>query len=136
MACQKPHRTDSRLMDYSDQKIRTQIVAGLRAGPWQIEMEEIDYGEKLGVFYRSKDGVKRAVTETRGKTEDQIAFALLSTLMNKPDLQEITELTVVRETLRQAAEAGLISPYEGKRGKHPNNCTCSKHLRVNGSQAA
>lgn len=112
-------------MDYSDQKIRTQIVAGLRAEPWQIEMEEIDYGEKLGVFYRSKDGIKRAVTETRGKTEDQIAFALLSILMNKP---EITPAPV--------SPVSAPSLYEGKRGKHPNNCTCSKHLRVNGSQAA
>lgn len=101
-------------MDYSDQKIRSQVVAGLRAEPWQIEMEEIDYGEKLGVFYRSKDGVKRAVTETRGKTEDQIAFALLSLLMNKPEIVP-------------ASPISAASIYEGKAGRHPDNCTCSKH---------
>lgn len=110
-------------MDYSDQKIRSQVVAGLRAEPWQIEMEEIDYGEKLGVFYRSKDGVKRAVTDTRGKTEDQIAFALLSQLMNKPEIVEPKSINAA-------------SIYEGKAGRHPDNCTCSKHVKAHGEKAA
>lgn len=104
-------------MDYAEEKIRHQVIAGMRAEPWQVEMEEIDYGEKLGVFYRGKDGVKRVSADTRGKTEDQIAFALLSLLLNKPIEAE-------------------ISPYEGKAGRHPDSCTCTKHKALDGSQAA
>lgn len=109
-------------MGYSEEKIRSQVIAGLRAEPWQVEMEEIDYGERCGVFYRSPQGIKRAMVETRDKTENQIAFALLSMLMNKP--------------IEEAPPIATTSPYEGKGGRHPSSCTCSKHKALDGSAQA
>lgn len=120
-------------MDYSEEKIRFQVIAGLRAEPWQVEMEEIDYGEKCGVFYRSPQGIKRAAVETRDKTENQIAFALLSILMNEP---APAPETVTWTENSDPTSWDAISPYEGKRGKHPNNCTCSKHKALDGSAQA
>lgn len=104
-------------MDYDETKIRQQVIAGLRAEPWQVELEQIDHGVRLGVFYRSPQGIKRVIAETVRRNEDQIAFDLLSQLMNKPI---------------------DIAPalYEGRAGRHPDNCTCSKHKAVNGAQAA
>lgn len=117
-------------MDYNEDKIRAQVIAGLKTPePWRVELEAINYGEKLGVFYRAIDGIKRVSVDTRGKTDDQIAFGLLSELMNRPiPVEEFAEVTPAAWT--------ALSPYEGKRGKHPNACTCSKHIRAHGSQAA
>lgn len=113
-------------MDYNEDRIRRQIIAGLKnPDPWRVELEEIDHGARLGVFYRSTDGVKRAVVATRGHSEDRIAFALLSELMNAP-INEAATKPIPTST----------SPYEGRRGKHPRTCTCSKHKAVDGAQAA
>ena len=120
-------------MDYDESKIRRQVIAGLRnPEPWRVEMEEIDYGKRLGVFYRSPNGVRRFSTDTSGKTEDQIAFALVRGLLDAPVLPPVIE------AILKIAVASIQppSPYEGRRGKHPKNCTCSKHKAVNGAQAA
>lgn len=108
-------------MDYDEGKIRALVVAGLK-GPeaWRVELEPIDFGARLGVFYRDTGGVKRVSVATHGKTEEQIAFGLLSELMNRPEI--VTD--------------SVLSPYEGKSGRHPDTCTCSKHKAVNGAQAA
>lgn len=137
-------------MGYDEHRIRKAVIAGLKQPEeWRVEMEAINYGERLGVFYRGPKGVQRVSVDARGKTDDQIAFGLLSELLNgKPDLAEITERTCLVATVGQTKAAlreemsGITpimrgqSPYEGKRGKHPNSCTCSKHIKAHGEQAA
>lgn len=134
------------MSDYSEEKIRFQVIAGLRAEPWQVEMEEIDYGEKCGVFYRGPQGIKRAMVEARGKTENQIAFALLAMLMNNQEYKVIgvgNHAAIIPTVLPEANALGEIqlpltpikSPYEGKGGRHPSSCTCSKHKALDGQQA-
>lgn len=113
-------------MDYDEDKIRAQIIAGLKGcEPSRVELEQFDYGGKLGVYYRSPMGLQRVQTETAGKTEDQIAFALLSLLLNGHSEPRILHPV-----------PPIASPYEGKRGKHPKSCTCSKHKGLDGAQAA
>lgn len=120
-------------MDYDEDKIRHQIIAGMKAEPWQVELEQFAYGARLGVFLHGGSyGIQRVQTDTKGRTEDQIAFDLLRLLMNAPlkDDQE-TKLACA------AAMFGWKeSPYEGKAGRHPATCTCSKHKGLDASQAA
>ena len=111
-------------MDYDEDKIRRFVIAGLGVSePWRIELEQINYGEKLGVFYRSTDGIKRASVSTISRNDEQIAAALVLAVQS---------LSLFPDKPLNAPP--VKSPYEGKKGRHPDSCTCSRHL--NGAHAA
>lgn len=66
-----------------DSVIRRIILTHIPAlAPWRIEMEGIDFGERVGVFLRLESGVHRIAVDAfskRGgpeKSEDRIAFEL------------------------------------------------------------
>lgn len=128
-------------MDYDEDKIRRMVLNGLKnPDPWRVELEPINFGDRLGVFYTPTDGViKRESVDTKGKSDEQIAFGLLLALrdpvMVMATLKEIEDENAAppQPSMLQKAMDGIRSLYEGKRGKHPNNCTCSKHLGANGA---
>lgn len=124
-------------MDYDEDKIRHQIIAGMTCEPWRVELEAINYGERLGVFYRSPTGIIRAQTDAKGRTEDQIAFALISVLMDEVGEKRRANFAVAAPGANLKVQIDeLPSPYEGKSGRHPASCTCSKHKGLDGQQAA
>jgi hypothetical protein len=60
-----------------DAKIRRVLLERFpQIEPYRFEMEEFDYGDAYGAYWRSPDGVKRVQADARGKDEAQIADAI------------------------------------------------------------
>lgn len=101
--------------------------------PHAFEVSEINYGDLVGFWYRPKgQPIIIGRTIALHKTDHEISEALLTELM-----QEEGRRLLAEEGSGDALPPVLFppSPYEGKRGKHPNNCTCSKHLKAADGEA-
>ena len=89
--------------------------------PHRLEVQEMDYGAAVGWWLRNEQGYRdHGRTIALNRSEADIAKDIASdiaTLRCGTKIEEAVEFII----------APLPSPYEGKRGKHPNNCTCSKH---------
>lgn len=128
---------------YNDITVRTIILKSFPGiEPWRMEMEDLDYGDRMGVFFRKPDGtIQRVNVVVKGKTEEQIAADFVEKLKEPVPLvyeQPRAFISTEPQTVLMSEVNSIktFSPYEGKRGKHPKDCTCSKHGGMNGSQQA
>lgn len=83
--------------------------------PTKLEVEMMNWDGIAGYWYRTDMGTLHGKAIALHKSEKEIAAELAS------DLSSL----IVGETLG-------LSPYEGKVGRHPDDCTCSKHKGLNG----
>ena len=107
-------------MNLDDSRIRTLVLAACPAIiPKHLEVCENDHGATVGFWYRKEDGtIQRGNTIALHRTEAEVAAELASQLLEPQTIATIAQ-----------AQATL-SPYEGKAGRHPDTCTCSKHLKA------
>ena len=90
--------------------------------PYRFEVCMMDWDAAVGWWLRKDDGSKdhgRAIAIRR--TEGEIATEIAT------DISRIRCGTVIEGVEILPEILPDISPYEGKGGRHPNNCTCSKH---------
>lgn len=117
-------------MNLDDSRIRSLVLAACpHIDPKRLEVSEVHYGDLMGFWHRKEDGtVHRDHVVAVKRTEAEVAADIAELL-----LQERTKVIIAEHHAAEAIApptAGPLSPYEGKRGKHPNNCTCSKHLKA------
>lgn len=125
---------------YNDAAIRQTILQATGIEPWRIEMEDIDYGERIGMFYRSPEGVVRHAVPMKGRTENEVAGDFIAFIsgaqvvtldgvtISSPEMREPKSLWAQPKEFAEAVEKMLgDSPYEGKAGRHPLDCTCTRH---------
>jgi hypothetical protein len=104
--------------------------------PHKLEVQEMDYGAAVGWWLTNEVGYKdhgRVIALRR--SEADIAKEIAGDIATKRCGTVIEDAVVIGPFLEEAAtsEDGKtwtpieISPYEGKGGRHPANCTCSKH---------
>lgn len=89
--------------------------------PGRLEVEMVDYDAATAYVYRDGPRILKGRTPAIQRTEQEIASALAANLTGQ----------LVEHIIATAD----ISPYEGKPGRHPENCTCSKHLKAMNGQA-
>lgn len=122
---------------YNDIAVRSLILAQMPGvEPWRMEMEDVDYGERMGVFYRSADkGVIRHSVIAKGRTDEEIASDFLGLLTGRSDeaadpiiTATVGEPVITPDTIVVSMNASDVAPpnYEGRRGRHPGTCVCSK----------
>lgn len=111
-------------MDLDDSRIRNLVLTACPGIiPRHLEVCENDHGATVGFWYRRDDGtIQRGSTIALNRTEAEVASEIATQLLSEQAKTEIT------------AAALVMSPYEGKRGKHPNKCTCSKHLKADSGE--
>ncbi len=103
----------------NDAQIRDLMIQAIPTlEPGKLEVSLMDYDRLAGFWYRSDEGVLRGSVIALHKTEKEIAAELAS------DLSDM----IIRQNVQ-------MSPYEGRSGRHPDNCTCSKHLKAVDGQA-
>lgn len=71
-----------------------------------------------------EDEVLDDYVDTEGQPKNTFVLnlpGLTPTTTNKPSPFSLDNV------IKSPAASGYVSPYEGKRGKHPNNCDCSIH---------
>lgn len=122
---------------YNDIIIRDLILQQMPGvEPWRMEMEDVDFGDRIGVFYRSADkGVIRHAVRAKGRTDSEIADDFIQFLTNEPDEVSDAPQSLCQESEGASAEVSELaaqdmskSEYEGRRGRHPRTCTCSTCL--------
>lgn len=75
-------------MYYDDDKVRRSLLHALPdLKPEHLEMEVLDYGERLGVCYRHNGKLIRFTTDTKAKTPDAVSRDLLLMAREKLDLK-------------------------------------------------
>jgi len=89
--------------------------------PSRLEVEMVDYDAATAYVYRDGPRILKGRTPAIQRTEQEIASALAANLTG----QMVEHIIATSD----------ISPYEGKPGRHPENCTCSKHLKAVNGQA-
>ena len=101
-----------------DAKIRLMVLEAFpQIEPHRIEIEELDFGEVIGIWYRGGDNlITRVKTETRGKDEKDIAANLI-------------ELLSLRLTPPVLVAQAPVTNYQGKRGRHPHDCICDTCIK-------
>lgn len=104
-----------------DSQIRQMMIKALPGliDPAKLEVGMLDYDAAAGYWYRGSDGVKHGRAPAIQRTETEIAAVLASDL----------GAHFVDDAMKDG-----ISPHEGKPGRHPLDCTCSKHRTLNGSR--
>lgn len=116
-------------MNVDDAAIR-KLILGVRPDipPSSLEVCEMNQGDLVGFWYRPKDQpVMQGRTIALHKTDPEIAEALLTELMQEETRRKFAVASPGVDLKVQVTE---LSPYEGKGGRHPNTCTCSKHLKA------
>lgn len=137
-----------------DAAVRRMVLATIPdIAPSRLEICLMDYDAVMGWWLRKDDGTKdhgRVIAIKR--TEKELAVEIASDIAAKrcgtiigeivADIPVIAAtITRTRYGTLEAAERAQIhavatgplgsdawpGPYEGKGGRHPNNCTCSKH---------
>jgi len=107
-----------------DSLVRRMVLTAIPdIDPSRFEVCMMDYDATIGWWLRKDDGTKdhgRFIALNR--TEKELAADIAA------DVSAKRCGTVIEEIGLQIAPKA--SPYEGKRGKHPNSCTCSKHLKA------
>lgn len=103
-------------MNLDDSHIRTLVLAACPGiEPRRLEVNEVNYGDLMGFWHRKEDGsVQSGNVIALHRTEAEVAGEIAGRLL----------------TAQAIATIAGPSPYEGKRGKHPANCTCSTHLKA------
>jgi len=64
------------------------------------------------------------------RTETEMASEIAADIAKLRCGRIIEDTTIPQEPRVLQDLTKAPSPYEGKRGKHPNNCTCSKHANA------
>ncbi len=108
-------------MDLDDSRIRRMILtARPDIQPKRFEVSEMDHGAVIGYWFRHETGeIMTGSAIALHRTEKEVAEELLSRIMAEEGRRLISTTDAIDR-----------SPYEGKRGKHPKTCTCSKHLKA------
>jgi hypothetical protein len=79
----------------------------------KLQVMEYGFGASCGYVYRHPDyGTLSGRVIAIQRTNEEMAAGLLEDLLPK----------IAEQTMRR-------SPYEGKPGRHPDICTCSRHRR-------
>lgn len=115
-------------MNLDDSRIRSLVLAACpHIDPKRLEVSEVNYGDLMGFWHRKEDGtVHTGNVVAIKRTEQEVAQDIAEKLLHKQAVANIEwAASKLSEDLATAA-----SPYEGKRGKHPKSCTCSKHLKA------
>lgn len=113
---------------FSDIIVRNKILAALpNLEPWRIEMEEIDYGDKMGLFYRSPNGVKRVAFNSKAESEDELAELFIAFIKREPRVIE------TKVEANDIIDHDLPN-YEGRPGRHPDACICTRCMRKRNGQ--
>lgn len=121
-------------MNLDDSRIRTLVLAACPGiEPRRLEVNEVNYGDLMGFWHRKEDGsVQSGNVIALHRTEAEVAGDIAGRLLTA---QAVDTIVAEQSALRQEM-SGITdlmrgpSPYEGKRGKHPANCTCSTHLKA------
>ncbi len=101
-----------------DCQIRHLIAKAVPAiDPAKLEVCMVDYDAAVAYLYRDGQRILQGRAPAIQRTEAEIASVLAVDLT-----------THLIESVM--AEAPSLSPYEGKGGRHPRTCTCSKHLKA------
>lgn len=102
-----------------DAQIRQLMIKALPSliDPAKLEVEMLDYDSCAGYWYRGPLGTLHGRAVAIQRSELEIAAELAA---------DLGSLFIV-----DALNAD-ISPYEGKAGRHPDTCSCSKHKAVSG----
>lgn len=107
-----------------DAEIRRMVLTAIPdIEPHRLEICMMDYDSAVGWWLRDDNGYKetgRAIAINR--TEKEIAAEIAGEIATKRCGTLIEDIPIQNTPVEH-----VRSPYEGKRGKHPNNCTCSKH---------
>jgi hypothetical protein len=103
-----------------DGKVRALILVDHpEIEPHRLEMEDIDFGEKMGVWYRTGDNlIIRVNAACKGRTEADVAADLSAQLTER-----LQPMTIVIQTSEFVAPT-LVIDFTGKRGRHPASCIC------------
>ncbi len=108
----------------NDIAVRNRILKALpHLEPWRIEMEEIDFGDKMGIFYRSPDGPKRCALPAKNVNDDTLVEGFLSFIKAEP---RVIEAKTTETELANAPN------YEGRAGRHPTACVCQRCVNKRG----
>lgn len=109
-------------MQLDDARIRRLVLAACpHIEPHALEVCEMDHGATIGFWYRNPEGgIQRGAAGAIRRTEAEVAEELAAELLGTKAKADIS--------------AAGKSPYEGKGGRHPNTCTCSKHLKATSGQ--
>jgi hypothetical protein len=103
----------------NDAEIRRLMIQAIPAlDPQKLDVSLMDYDAVAGYWYRGDMGTLHGRAIAVNRPEKDIAADLA---------QDLSSL-IIGDRLE-------ISPYEGKAGRHPDNCTCSKHLKDTVGQA-
>lgn len=107
----------------NDAAIRQYMIQALPLviDPGKLEVAMTDYDYTAAYWYRAEMGTLHGKTVALHKDEKAIAADLAS------DLSAL----LIADTVNGIE----VSPYEGKAGRHPDNCTCSTHAKVLNGQA-
>ncbi len=122
---------------FSDMAVRKKILAAFpQLEPWRVIMEDIEYGDKLGLFYRSPNGVKRLTLETKGNNDDALAAGFIEFIKGEPRVLEAkpSDTALGRylenphhiENRKIQVDSLTALNYEGRAGRHPLACVCTR----------
>lgn len=117
-------------MQLDDSRIRKLVLAACpHIEPKRLEVNEMDYGARMGFWYRKPEGgVQLGSAIALQRTEAEVATELAAELLGTKAKADILEAGA-NNTHPE------VSPYEGRAGRHPDSCTCSKHLKATSGQA-
>lgn len=112
-------------MNLDDSRIRHLVLAACPfISPRSLEISEMDFGAAIGFWHRKEDGtIQKGSAVAIKRTEAEVAGEIAGALLGAKAQVDVHEAVK------------SLSPYEGKRGKHPKACTCSKHLKADIGQA-
>lgn len=116
-----------------DAHIRRMVLAAIpQLEPGRFEVSMMDYDVSCGYWYRSPDFNNlqgRALAIQR--TEAEIAQEIAAEIAGKMAADKVVPITYSEMVDTGNMPHATRSSFEGRAGRHPNTCTCSKHL--NGS---
>lgn len=86
-------------MYYDDDKVRRSLLHALpELKPEHLEMEVLDYGDRLGVCYRKNGRLVRFSTDTKQQSPDAVAKALLLLAREKLEMKRAPGRPTKEET--------------------------------------
>ncbi len=126
-----------------DARIRQMVLQAVPdIDPYRLEVSELDYGKTVGWWLRNDQGYRdHGKVEALNRKDGDIAVSIAQsinmvrcgTVIEEVDLgcvlvgEEAGPTWTDHDPKVDFITTHEPSPYEGKGGRHPNNCTCSKH---------
>jgi len=102
-----------------DAHIRQLMIKAIpEINPALLEVAALNYDATVGYWYRGEMGTLHGAAIALNRPAETIAADLATDLAS----------LIVGDRLG-------ISPYEGKAGRHPDDCTCSRHAKAVNGQA-